>query len=268
MSNRKKTPKTTEINVLLKSRRRCCSCFFLNGDKNLKKGQIAHLDGDPSNDNEDNLAFLCLDHHDEYDSKTSQSKGITIEEIKQYRNELYSTFQNAQNKNNDAEIEGVVGKLKDRSYLVKGKSYTLLSIFLDTAKELASGCQLAYFGVLLQDYFGIRGTSGWAGLRKTLGFEANKIFGELIILGLWRQAPGSKQKDELYCLSDLGLEVARRLDLEINYKKGCSESFIGQQADEHPKVDIKNIMKNKLAEGKKFYLPNSIKNEELMTKFL
>jgi len=33
--------------------------------------------------------FLCLPHHDEYDSRTSQSKGITISELKQFRNELY-----------------------------------------------------------------------------------------------------------------------------------------------------------------------------------
>src|SRR3972149_8928687 len=107
MSNRKKTPKTIEINVLLKSRRRCCTCFFLNGDNNPKKGQIAHLDGDSSNYKEENLAFLCLNHHDEYDSKTSQSNGITIEEIKHYRNHLYNTFQNAQHINNDVEIERI-----------------------------------------------------------------------------------------------------------------------------------------------------------------
>lgn len=224
MSKRKKIPKIIETNVLLKSRRRCCACFFLNGDNDTHKGQIAHLDGNSSNYNEDNLAFLCLYHHDEYDSQTSQSKGITIEEIKQYRNQLYDTFQNAQHKNNDAEIERIVGKLMDRSYLVKGKSHTLLSIFLDTAKELASGCSLAYYGVLLQDYFGIQGTSGWAGLRKTLGFEASKIFGELIILGLWRHAPGTNQKEELYCLSDIGLEVAQRLDIEINHTPERSSS--------------------------------------------
>lgn len=55
----------------------------------MKKGQIAHLDRDRTNNAEDNLAFLCLDHHDEYDSKTSQSKGLTEQEVKVYREQLY-----------------------------------------------------------------------------------------------------------------------------------------------------------------------------------
>ena len=55
----------------------------------MKTGQIAHLDGDRSNSSVDNLAFLCLVHHDQYDSRTSQSKNLTIEEVKAYRSELY-----------------------------------------------------------------------------------------------------------------------------------------------------------------------------------
>jgi hypothetical protein len=54
----------------------------------VKQGQIAHLDKDPSNNALDNLAFLCLAHHDQYDSSTRQSKGLTIEEVKHYRTEL------------------------------------------------------------------------------------------------------------------------------------------------------------------------------------
>ena len=60
----------------------------LTGDLSEKKGQIAHLDRDPSNSDPDNLAFLCLEHHDEYDSRPSQSKGLTIEEVKRYRADL------------------------------------------------------------------------------------------------------------------------------------------------------------------------------------
>lgn len=55
----------------------------------MKTGQIAHLDGDRSNSTVDNFAFLCLVHHDQYDSRTSQSKNLTIEEVKAYRTELY-----------------------------------------------------------------------------------------------------------------------------------------------------------------------------------
>jgi len=69
-------------------RRRCCVCFALNKDPSEKRGQIAHLDRDPSNNDPDNLVFLCMDHHDQYDSKTSQSKNLTQAEVRKYRSDL------------------------------------------------------------------------------------------------------------------------------------------------------------------------------------
>ena len=90
MSKRQKLPTDIQTDALVGSRRRCCICFALNKDINMKQGQIAHLDKNPSNNNLDNLAFLCLAHHDQYDSKTSQSKGLTIDEVKKYRAHLYA----------------------------------------------------------------------------------------------------------------------------------------------------------------------------------
>ncbi len=51
--------------------------------------QIAHLDENPANTAEDNLAWLCLEHHTLYDSTTSQHKNYTIAEAKAARNRLY-----------------------------------------------------------------------------------------------------------------------------------------------------------------------------------
>jgi len=93
MTKRKRIPKGIETEVLVRSRRRCCLCFSLNQDLTEKKGQIAHLDGDSSNNEPGNLAYLCFDHHDQYDSRTSQSKGLTIEEVKRYREQLYETLE-------------------------------------------------------------------------------------------------------------------------------------------------------------------------------
>jgi hypothetical protein len=70
------------------SRRRCCVCFGLSNDTREKKGQVAHIDRDASNKARDNLVFLCFDHHDQYDSRTSQSKGLTMEEVSEYRAQL------------------------------------------------------------------------------------------------------------------------------------------------------------------------------------
>lgn len=78
-----------ETAVLAKSARRCSLCFHLKGDSTEKLGQIAHLDDDPSNRDEDNLAWMCLDHHSTYDSKTKQHKNYTILEVKAARAKLY-----------------------------------------------------------------------------------------------------------------------------------------------------------------------------------
>lgn len=90
MANRKSVPVAAETELLTASARRCCVCFGLKGDFEIKQGQIVHLDHDPSNAAADNLAWMCFDHHDQYDSKTSQSKGMKIEEVKRYRDTLHT----------------------------------------------------------------------------------------------------------------------------------------------------------------------------------
>ena len=91
--DRKRTPTEIETSVLLKSARRCALCFLLSLDLNEKPGQIAHLDQDPSNYSEDNLAFMCLPHHSQYDSKTNQHKNYTIHEVKSARAKLYDAIE-------------------------------------------------------------------------------------------------------------------------------------------------------------------------------
>lgn len=93
MSNRKKPPNNIEAMVLGLSARRCPICFFYEGIRTEQKGQIAHLDQDPSNSALDNLCFLCLRHHSEYDSKTSQHKNYTQAEVKDLRKRLYEAVE-------------------------------------------------------------------------------------------------------------------------------------------------------------------------------
>jgi hypothetical protein len=66
----------------------------LSREDSVKKGQIAHLDGNRDNNGFENLAFLCFEHHDEFDSSTSQSKGLQKAEVEKYREELYYHFGN------------------------------------------------------------------------------------------------------------------------------------------------------------------------------
>jgi hypothetical protein len=90
---RKTIPKDIEEAVLAACRRRCAICFGFNRDMLIKQGQIAHLDGDPENDSQENLVFLCLDHHDQFDTRTSQSKGLTIGEVRRFRTELCGSIE-------------------------------------------------------------------------------------------------------------------------------------------------------------------------------
>ena len=56
-------------------------------------GQIAHLNRKSNDNREENLVFLCLEHHDVFDSRTRQSKGLTVSEVRQYRDRLYEFFE-------------------------------------------------------------------------------------------------------------------------------------------------------------------------------
>ena len=90
---RKKISKETEKLVVLKSRRRCCLCYWQDGVDEVQKGQIAHLDQNNQNAQEANLVWLCLDHHDEYDGTTRIAKGLVEAEVKEWRDELYKDME-------------------------------------------------------------------------------------------------------------------------------------------------------------------------------
>jgi len=90
---RKRIPPDVEESVLVLCRRRCCLCYGLNRDIGIKTGQIAHLDGRNDNNDLDNLAFMCFEHHDQYDTRTSQSKGLTPREARRFRKELHEVIE-------------------------------------------------------------------------------------------------------------------------------------------------------------------------------
>jgi hypothetical protein len=98
-SHRPKIPAGIETEVLVKSGRRCALCFGLRGEDSEKPGQIAHLDHNRSNNDFGNLCFLCQPHHDQYDSSTSQTKGLTEREVRVYRDTLYAALPQIINSN-------------------------------------------------------------------------------------------------------------------------------------------------------------------------
>lgn len=79
--------------LLVKCARRCALCFGIYGTLYYRRGQVAHVDRDSTNSAIENLAFLCMDHHDEYDTKTSQSKRLLPEELLRYRDTLHAAIE-------------------------------------------------------------------------------------------------------------------------------------------------------------------------------
>ena len=74
-----------ETAVLINCGRRCALCVGLNNDHTVKNGQIAHIDRDSSNSSYDNLVFLCIPHHDDYDTVRRQSKNLKPDELRHYK---------------------------------------------------------------------------------------------------------------------------------------------------------------------------------------
>ena len=92
MVKRKHLPTEVVEELLVACRRRCCLCFFLQDDKRERKGQIAHLNQRSDDARLENLVWLCLEHHDAFDSTTRQSKGYTASEVRRYRDQLIAEF--------------------------------------------------------------------------------------------------------------------------------------------------------------------------------
>ena len=92
--NRRAIPKDVEKDVLVASLRRCCRCYYIDGIKTERMGQLAHLGQDASLIAFDDLVWLCLEHHALYDTKSRQIKGFTHAEVRHHREELYKDLQN------------------------------------------------------------------------------------------------------------------------------------------------------------------------------
>ncbi len=89
MKTRSSFPEAIQVEVFTKCMRRCALCFALKGDARAKNGQIAHIDRDCANSALENAAYLCLNHHDEYDGTRRQSKRFKPDELKHYQKLLY-----------------------------------------------------------------------------------------------------------------------------------------------------------------------------------
>lgn len=67
-------------------------CYALLSDWHPKNGQIAHIDRNNANNKPSNLAYLCLDHHSEYDGTPGLTKRFTPKELKSYKTMLINAI--------------------------------------------------------------------------------------------------------------------------------------------------------------------------------
>lgn len=76
---RRTLPETIATEVLYLSDRTCCICRLAG-----RKVEIHHIDGDPSNNDLDNLAVLCKDCHSEAHTTQAFSRNLTPSLIRKY----------------------------------------------------------------------------------------------------------------------------------------------------------------------------------------
>jgi len=120
--DRMPVPDSVAESILVRSRR-CCLCYFLENDHTEKEGQLAHIDRDPSNSSEANLAYLCLHHHNLYDTQYSLTKWLTTAELRHYKRLLHKMLGTERaweivirgniDDYTDSEINELVKKLRD-----------------------------------------------------------------------------------------------------------------------------------------------------------
>lgn len=123
-STKIKIPQKIEADLIFKSDFRCCIC--------QKQGDhIHHIDG---NDNDiNNLAFLCFEHHNLATIKGSLSKKLSKETIRKYRNHHYEVIQ-TQRENAKQKLNNPINSLNEEILLTISKN-AIIIIELEKIKE-------------------------------------------------------------------------------------------------------------------------------------
>lgn len=123
---RKNIPNATEGELLFRADYKCCVC-------NKRGDHIHHLDEIPSNNNIDNLVFLCFPHHNEASIKNSLSKTLKKEAIIKYRLHHYKVIENKRKKEL-GELDRPIKQLTEEKLLTVTKT-ALIILELENIKS-------------------------------------------------------------------------------------------------------------------------------------
>lgn len=123
---RPKIPSMTEAEVMFKSNLQCCIC--------QKKGDhIHHLDSIPSNNNINNLALLCFNHHDLATIKGSLSKKLSRQTILNYREHHYILIEYSRQRQL-GKFNRPVSEMTEEKYLIIAKN-AIIIVEIEKIKE-------------------------------------------------------------------------------------------------------------------------------------
>jgi len=84
--SRRSIPERVASRVMFMADQLCCACHS-RGD------HIHHIDGNPENNDVDNLVLLCFTHHDEVTTKEGIRRRLTPGVLRRYRTQLYREVQ-------------------------------------------------------------------------------------------------------------------------------------------------------------------------------
>jgi hypothetical protein len=157
-------PQAIADKLISDCRRICAMCFALQGDGTTKNGQVAHLDHDRSNNKPDNLAWLCLAHHDDYDSTRRQTRNFSPGEIKRYRASLLEAIASGAApvsyslRGASLRLRGTSGIVEQSAFKGVG-AHVLLSARVSNSGSSATGIELARFSwkgeIIADEHWGI-----------------------------------------------------------------------------------------------------------------
>lgn len=81
MSRRKAISASRADSIVFESDRTCCICEDRGRDRSI---QIHHIDGNPANNAVENLAVLCLEHHNEASTPAGNARALTAGVVRKY----------------------------------------------------------------------------------------------------------------------------------------------------------------------------------------
>ncbi len=97
-AQRKRIPTPTQVTIISKNLNVCCVCKERGVGTNLH-----HIDSDPANNNEDNIAILCVQEHDQHHRPNAYDKTkhleLGAEKIREYKNEWEKTVEECKSDN-------------------------------------------------------------------------------------------------------------------------------------------------------------------------